>query len=72
MWCALAGKKERAFKSMTTLYGNVPEYDREHQWSVLCNTVKHERSLAKEGQWKIVELTRGSNGVRPSLCCNSI
>lgn len=62
---ARRGNKEKAFKSLKTLYGNIPDYDFEEEYGIIIKTIEHERDTIKRNKasgW--TDLFKGTNGKR--------
>ena len=65
---ARRGDREGAMKSMRRLYGNIPDYDYEHEYGIISRTIAHEKemnAIAKAQPWS--EIFRGLNGVSRRL-----
>ncbi|EJT52612.1 hypothetical protein A1Q2_05686 [Trichosporon asahii var. asahii CBS 8904] len=59
------GDKDNAMKALRKLYGGVPGYDFEEEYSIIVRTVEHERSQIqanKASGW--TDLWKGTNGKR--------
>lgn len=59
---ARRGDKDKAFKSMKTLYTGVEGYDREEEYGIMLRTLEHEREVAAKGiPW--LAIFQGTNRV---------
>ncbi|KAL1409207.1 hypothetical protein Q8F55_006040 [Vanrija albida] len=63
---ARRGDKEKAFKSMKTLYTGIEGYDREEEYGIMMRTLEHEREVAAQGiPW--LAIFQGTNRKRTLL-----
>jgi hypothetical protein len=65
---ARQGKVQKAQQSLKTLYGGVPGYDIEREYSVMASEIDHANSVAigEHKGARILEIFRGVNLVRLS------
>lgn len=62
---ARRGHKEKAFKSLKKLYGNIPDYDYEEEYGIIVKTIANERAMLKRNKasaW--TDLFKAPNGRR--------
>ncbi|CEJ81535.1 Putative Glycoside hydrolase family 78 protein [[Torrubiella] hemipterigena] len=43
------GNKEKAIRAMTQLYGGIPDFDFEEEYSIIERTIKHEKQMLQAG-----------------------
>lgn len=62
---ARRGNKEKAFKCLKRLYGNIEGYNYEEEYGIIVKTIEHERETLKRNKasaW--TDLFKGTNGKR--------
>ena len=59
---AQRGKHEKAKKVMKQIYGTVPNYDLEHEYSIILKEIEDGRVLADSGrELSVLDCFRGTN-----------